>query len=79
MLCSMSRRAECWDNAVAESFFGRLKEELVVGEAWETRATVVAAVTEYIDKFYNVERIQKGLGFLCPVEYEMARAGLKAA
>jgi putative transposase len=50
---SMSRRGNCWDNAVAESFFGTLKVELIHERSWTTRAAAEAAITEYIEEFYN--------------------------
>lgn len=79
MVCSMSRRAECWDNCVAESFFGRLKEELVYRKTYATRAQAVADVADYINKFYNARRLQKRLGYVCPIEYEVARERAKVA
>ena len=74
ILCSMSARGECWDNAVAESFFGRLKEELICKTRWESKAHVMAEVEAYIDGFYNAARRHSTLDFLSPVEYEVAAA-----
>lgn len=71
--CSMSRKGECWDNACAESFFGRLKEELG-HELWETKQHAIETVRDYIERFYNTTRIQKRLGFLSPIMYEMRQA-----
>ncbi len=51
--CSMSRRADCWDNAVAESFFGTLKNELIYRRPWLTRTAAREAISEYIEIFYN--------------------------
>jgi transposase InsO family protein len=51
--CSMSRRADCWDNAVAESFFGTLKNELIYRQPWLTRKAARDAISEYIEIFYN--------------------------
>ena len=51
--CSMSRRADCWDNAVAESFFGTLKNELIYRRPWLTRRAAREAISEYIEIFYN--------------------------
>ena len=69
--CSMSRRGNCWDNAVAESFFSTLKVELIHDEHFRTRAHAEAAITEYVNGFYNVERIHSSLGYVSPIEYEL--------
>lgn len=74
--CSMSRKGECWDNACAESLFGRLKEEMG-HKLWETKQDAVDDVRDYIEKFYNTTRIQKRLGFLSPVMYELRQAALR--
>ena len=71
MTCSMSRRKNCWDNAVAESFFGTLKTELIHERDFATRATAKAAVTEYIDAFYNARRRHSSLGYLSPLMFEL--------
>lgn len=71
IICSMSRRDECWDNACAESFFGRLKEEILHGRRWKTRQEAIAAVRAYIEGFYNSQRIQKRLGYMSPLSYEL--------
>jgi putative transposase len=68
--CSMSRRADCWDNAPMESFFASLKKELVHGADFATRAEARAAVVEYIEVFYNTRRRHSALGYVSPVEYE---------
>ncbi len=68
--CSMSRKGDCWDNAVAESFFATLKKELVHGENWKTREEARAALFEYIELWYNRERRHSSLGYLSPAEYE---------
>ena len=75
--CSMSRRGQCWDNAPAESFFGRLKEELFPLTRWKTKAEALAAIKGYIDSYYNLKRIKIRLGYFSPVEYELQR-GLAA-
>lgn len=72
--CSMSRRGQCWDNATAESFFGRLKEELFPSAPWLTRQEAKEAIQDYIENYYNCQRIKKGIGFLSPVEYEAVQA-----
>ncbi len=70
MVCSMSRKANCWDNAVAESFFGSLKTELVHHEDFQTRDDARLAIFEYIEVFYNRQRRHSTLGYLSPVDYE---------
>src|SRR5262249_49133126 len=70
--CSMSRRADCWDNAPMESFFASLKKELVHGADFATRAEARAAVVEYIEVFYNTRRRPSSLGYVSPAEYEQA-------
>ena len=69
--CSMSRKGECWDNAVAESFFGRLKEELIHRVSWQSRAQLIAAVEAYICGFYNPRRRHSALEFCSPIDYEV--------
>jgi transposase InsO family protein len=70
--CSMSRRADCWDNAPMESFFASLKKELVHGADFASRAEARAAVFEYIEVFYNGQRRHSSLGYVSPTEYERA-------
>ncbi len=67
---SMSRKGNCWDNAVVESFFASLKTELVAGVRWETRREAKSAVVAWIEGWYNRERLHSTLGYLSPVEYE---------
>jgi len=67
---SMSRRGDCWDNAVAESFFASLKLELVYQVQWQTRAEARTAIFEYLEMFYNRRRRHSSLGYLSPVEFE---------
>jgi putative transposase len=74
MVSSMSRRANCWDNAVAESFFASLKMELVYQSRWRTRDQARSAVFEYIELFYNRQRRHSALGFLSPAEFERQKA-----
>ena len=69
--CSMSRRGNCWDNAVAESFFSTLKVELVHDEHFASRAHAEAAIREYVERFYNVERLHSALGYVSPIEFEL--------
>jgi putative transposase len=68
--CSMSRRANCWDNAPMESFFASLKKELVHGADFATRAEARAAIVEYIEVFDNSQRRHSSLGYVSPAEYE---------
>ena len=68
--CSMSRRANCWDNAVAESFFGTLKNELIYRRPWLTRADAGDAISEYIEIFYNRIRRHSTIGNVSPVRLE---------
>jgi putative transposase len=70
--CSMSRRANCWDNAPMESFFASLKKELVHHEDYQTRAEARASIFEYIETFYNPKRRHSSLGYVSPAEYEQA-------
>jgi len=70
--CSMSRRADCWDNAPMESFFASLKKELVHGADFATRAQARAETVEYIEVFYNSQRRHSSLGYVSPAEYEQA-------
>ena len=68
---SMSRTGDCWDNAVAESFFASLKAELVEHERYPSHAAAVASIADYIDNFYNPLRRHSHLGYLNPIEYEL--------
>lgn len=79
MECSMSRRGDCWDNAVAESFFATLKRELVAGTNWQTRDEARTAVFEYIEVWYNQQRRHSSLGYLSPAAYERQMELEKAA
>jgi putative transposase len=71
--CSMSRRANCWDNAPMESFFASLKKELVHHEDYATREQARASIFEYIEVFYNRERRHSTLHYQSPADYEAAR------
>lgn len=70
LLCSMSRKGECLDNAVAESFFGSLKTELVDHEDYHSRKEARQSLFEYIEVFYNRRRRHSYLGNISPVEFE---------
>jgi putative transposase len=67
---SMSRRGNCWDNAVTESFFATVKVELVHESDWATRDEARGAIFEFIEVWYNRERRHSSLGYATPVEYE---------
>ena len=67
---SMSRRGNCYDNAAMESFWSTLKEELVHRRAFASRAQAAGAIFDYIETFYNRERLHSALGFMSPVEFE---------
>lgn len=68
IVCSMSRKGNCWDNAVSESFFGTLKCEL--DEPFATRATAHTKLFDYIEVFYNRQRLHSTLNYMSPVDYE---------
>lgn len=70
LCCSMSRKGECLDNAVAESFFGSLKNELVYHEDYRTRAEARQSIFEYIEVFYNRQRRHAFFNYMTPVEFE---------
>ncbi len=67
---SMSRTGNCWDNAVAESFFATLKTELVREARWSTRAAAASAIGHHIEGWYNRRRRHSTLDYVSPVEYE---------
>ncbi len=67
---SMSRRGNCWDNAVAESFFGTLKTELIHPRIFSTRTVARTVIAEWIEVFYNRQRLHSTLGYLSPVQFE---------
>lgn len=68
--CSMSRKGNCWDNAVAESFFSRFKVELIYAECYKTIKETQAGVFEYIEMFYNRQRRHSAIGYMTPYEFE---------
>lgn len=71
---SMSRKGNCWDNAVAESFFSTMKTELIYRQPWTTKAAAERAVCDYIDRFYNPVRRHSSNGFVSPIEHELCFA-----
>lgn len=76
---SMSRKGDCWDNAVAESFFGTLKLELVFWEKYITREQAKRSIVDYIEMFYNSNRRHSYLDYISPMEYESQWLLKKAA
>ena len=70
--CSMSRKGNCWDNAVAESFFHTLKTELVHHEDYRSRAEAKVSIFEYIEVFYNRQRRHSHIGQVAPLIFEAA-------
>jgi transposase InsO family protein len=70
---SMGSKGDCFDNAVAESFFATLKKELVHGRSWPTKAELRTEVFEYIEIFFNRRRRHSTLGMLSPEQFETAR------
>jgi putative transposase len=70
MVCSMSRKGNCWDNAVMESFYHLLKAELIAFENFRTRAQARAAIFDYIEIFYNRQRSHSAIGYHTPVAFE---------
>jgi transposase InsO family protein len=71
---SVGRKGQCWDNAVAESFFASLKGEMIETQAWPTRAGACRAVVEYI-AWYNGTRLHSTLGYRSPADFENHRDG----
>ena len=71
LICSMSRRGNCWDNAVAESFYGSLKNEWVSWEDYKTRDQAKKSIFNYIEVFYNRKRRHSYLGYKSPDDFEL--------
>lgn len=76
---SMSRVGDCWDNAVAESFWATLKGELLDRRSWPTRASAKNAIAAWIDDFYNRRRRHSSLGYVAPIQYERLTRDSQAA
>ena len=68
---SMSGRGDCWDNAVAESFFATIKGERIDHDDYATRGAAIAAIADYIDEFYNPCRRHSTIGYVSPIEFEL--------
>jgi putative transposase len=77
MDCSMSRVGNCWDNAVAESFFATLKRELADDADWATREAARTAVFEYIEVWYNQQRRHSSLGYVSPAAFELQQEAMR--
>ncbi|MDI5969418.1 IS3 family transposase [Streptomyces sp. SL13] len=71
---SIGRTGQCWDNALAESFFATIKRELLDTTAWPSRATARAAIFDFIEGWYNLHRLHSSLGYRSPADYETAPA-----
>jgi putative transposase len=71
----MGSKGDCFDNAVAESFFATLKKELIHGRSWPTKAELRTEVFEYIEIFFNRRRRHSTLGYLSPVQFENSSLG----
>ena len=70
VVCSMSRKGNCWDNACVESFFGSLKNEWVKGKIYETHEDGEKDIFKYVEVFYNRKRRHASLGYVSPAVYE---------
>jgi putative transposase len=73
VVASMSRKGNCWDNAVAKSFFATIKVEIKTERTWETRAEASEAIVDYIETWYNPKRRHSANGYLSPAAYESRR------
>ena len=79
ILSSMSRKGDCRDNAVAESFFGSLKIEQIFGTRYLSRSAARQDVIDYIEMFYNSRRRHSSLGYMSPMEFEKQQLWTKVA
>jgi putative transposase len=79
IVASMSRKGDCWDNAVAESFFATLKTELVHEADFASRAEARSAIFDFIEVFYNRRRRHSSLGYICPMDFEKMNYEIKTA
>ena len=70
IVCSMSRKGNCWDNAVVESFFATIKKELIHRRPWPTVCQAREAIAEYIEVFYNRKRKHSTLGYVSLAAFE---------
>jgi transposase InsO family protein len=72
---SMSRKGDCWDNAVAESFFHTLKVELVYEQEYKLKISALSSIIDWIENVYNTERMHSSIGYCSPAEFELIHAG----
>lgn len=79
ILCSMSRKGDCWDNAVSEAFFSTLKSDVDLDDPNLTPEVASLRITDYIDNFYNPERRHSTLDYLSPIAYELKHHSLQLA
>ena len=70
MICSMSAKGRCYDNAVAESFFHSLKVEIVHGQSFKSREEAMSVIFNYMEVYYNTKRRHSSLDYVSPVDYE---------
>jgi putative transposase len=75
---SMGSIGDCYDNAMMESFWGRMQTELLNRQRWRTRLELANAIFEYLKIFHNRQRRHFALGMLTPIEYELRTPNLKA-
>lgn len=66
----VGRTGQCWDNALAESFFATIKRELLDPTTWPSRASAHTAIFDFIESWYNLHRLHSSLGYLSPAGYE---------
>ncbi|MGJ6965583.1 transposase, partial [Streptosporangium sp. G11] len=76
---SMGSIGDCFDNAVIESFWGRMQTELLNRKRWKTRIELANAIFEYLEIFHNRRRRHSALGMLTPIEYEMLYPNVQSA
>ncbi|MFF9222173.1 integrase core domain-containing protein, partial [Streptomyces viridosporus] len=75
LILSVGRSGQCWDNALAESFFATIKRELLDTSSWPSRrASARTAIFDFIEGWYNLHRLHSSLGYRSPAEYETALA-----
>jgi transposase InsO family protein len=74
MRCSMSRKADCWDNAPMESFFGSMKTELDDASGYQTRQAARSGLFQFIEGFYNCRRLHSAIGYMTPMQKEQLAA-----